>query len=441
LKLLYAIIVGSVLFLTPLYGNDWAHGGFMPDRHRGSVNAIIHNGNTILSAGKDGFLELWDANGGQAVQRFQISPYSIIAMAHKPGSEEICIVENEGLGQYRISAWNYRRREKIFTVRFTDPIDYIGYSGGGNFILAARTGRTALIFIDAATGNTLQSPQSLAGTVGLAVTGRSERNMMTYLTSGVLSYWDLESGNETSRFNVPANLSSPALFANNRYLAGINRQGLSVVNAVSGELVATDNSIPNGSMLCSAGDDFSCLVQRNKTAELSRYTVDRDGRLVTLGHFVLSSTALDSAAPSGTDRIITAIAANGTTALGTVSGFIILANPDGQERILSTKDRLYITDAAVANESIAFITEGSLTGIIPLDYGRFQDGNTITLEQTGAAYNRITVFSDTDGGQFIFWQDQNSSSRTRPLPVIRSSAGQTLQLSGINLRSSIRTAV
>ena len=424
--------------IVPLHGNDWAFGGAVSGGHKGPVSALVHRGDIAVSAGEDGFLEIWDTGSaaGHAVQRFQVSPYSIISMAARPGREEVCLVESDGLGLYRVSAWNYREHGNLFTLRFRDPISHIAYSTGGSFIIAARTGRTGIVIIDSDNGGILQSPQDLAGNIGLAVTGRSERNMMLYLTSGVLSYWDLETGNETNRFMVPQNLFSPAFFGNNRFLAGVNAEGLSVVHAASGELIANDRSVPDGSLLCPAGDDFYCLIQKNTgTAELNRYTVDRNNRLTNLKHFsiFISGDDFKPVTMAGHD------AANGTIALGTAGGGVILADQDGHSRILSVNSRINITDAAVSGPIMAFLAENGTIGFIPLDFSQLQAGKTIRIEQSEEGLNRITAFTTENGqdGDFILWQDRN----TRTPPVIRSSIPEKekIEIKGLSLRTPIRS--
>ncbi|MDR0457020.1 MAG: WD40 repeat domain-containing protein [Treponema sp.] len=439
----FTVVVGMAAI--PLYGNEWAFNGVMPGSHRGPINALVHKGDLVLSAGEDGFLEIWNTRdnvnlrtGGHAVERFQISPYSIIAMAGRPEKDEVCVVENDGMGLCRISAWNYKERRNIFSLQFRDPIGHVFYSMGGNFIIAAGTGRNEFILINSLTGAMLRSPPSLTGAVSLALTGKSERNMLTYSPSGILSYWDLDSGNETNHFNVPPNLSSPALFSNNRYLAGVNAEGLTVTYAVTGELLAKEDSIPEASLLCSAGDDFFCLIQKEKAAaELYRYTIDRSGRLVTLGYFSLAASGI------GENDRFTAITANaGAIALGTSAGSLILAGMNGQGRALTAREQVYITEAAVSGSTIAFLAENGTLGFVPLDYNRFPAGRKISIEKNQEAYNRITAFAAAEndsGEQFIFWQDKN----TRTHPVIRSSGpnSRKLTLSDITFRSPVRSAV
>jgi hypothetical protein len=432
---LFALLLGG---LAPLYGAGLAFPS-APCGHRGAVSAVFQKGGEIISAGEDGFLGIWNVNSASAVDRFQISRHQIIAMAGRPGKDEACVVENDGLGLYIVSAWNYKDRRKIFSLQFRDPIGHISYSAGGKFIIAARTGRTSIVLLDANSGSVLQSPQSLTGNIGLAVTGRSERNMMVYLASGEISYWDIESGTRTNTFNAPANLYSPALFSNSRYLAGLGAEGLTVVNAASGVILGRDSAVPNGSLICADGDDFICLVQKNNTAaELYRFTIDNSGRLVMRRNFSITVYGMDN------NNRFTAIGAGAF--FGTSTGSLVTAASDGRARLFSAGEQTLITDAAVSGSTVAFITGNGYVGFIPLDYQQLLYISVINTEKNDAGYSRVTAFdagteqedSGDSAGQFIFWQDRN----TRLQPAIRSSepGSQFRTLNGINARSPIHSA-
>jgi hypothetical protein len=404
---------------------------------------LVHRGDTVLSAGEDGFLEIW--SGGKAASRFQVSPYRIIAMAGRPEKNEVCLIESDGVGLYRVSAWNYTERRNIFTLPLRDSLNYINYSTGGNFIIAARTGRSGLVFINANTGDVMPSPQTLTSAVSLAVTGRSERTMLTYGESGELSYWDLESGDETNRFDVPRNLHSPVLFSNNRYFAGVNAEGLAVINAVSGELLARDASIPDGSLLCPAADEFLCLIQReNESAEVYRYAIDRTGRLATPGRFSLSTSGGNDRGDNNRFTAITVVgstgAANSTVALGTAAGFLVLSNMSGRLSNSSAREKINITEAEVSGQVIAFLAENKTMGFIPLQYNQLTPGRMIRIEQNAEAYNRITAFAEGQNpdGQFVLWQDNNI--RTLPVMWRSSPRSEKLPLGDISFRSPVRSA-
>ena len=430
-KLLSAVFI-CIAFLalppTSLYAGEWAFTGIVPGGHSGPINALVHKGDTVLSAGEDGFLEIWD--NGKAGTRFQVSPYRIIAMTGRPEKDEVCFIESDGLGQYRVSAWNYTERRNLFTLPTRDSLGYINYSSAGNFIIAARTGRSGLIFFNADTGGEIPSPHSLTAAVSLAVTGRSERTMLIYGESGDLSYWDLASGNETNHFDAPRNLHSPVLFSNSRYLAGVNAEGLAVINAITGELLGRDASVPDGSLLCPSGDELLCLIQNeNGTAQMYRYAIDRTGQLSTPGRFSIS----------GNNRF-TVIAAANNVALGTAAGSLVISNMNGRLINQPAKEKINITEAEVSGQIIAFLAANGTMGFIPLQYNQLTPGRTIRVEKNAEAYNRLTAFVEEQksDGQFVLWQDNNI--RTLPIMWRSSPRSEKRPLSDISFRSPVRMA-
>jgi len=157
-------------------------------------------------------------------------------------------------------------------------------------------------------------------------------------------------------------MQSTALFGNNRYLAGVNALGLTVVHAASGESLGRDTSIPNGSLLCADGDEIICLVQKNNAAaELYRFMIDNNGRLVTRRNYSVTA---------GAGSRFTAIGAGTGNAvlLGTSTGSLVTVASDGWVSLFSAREQTLITDAAVSGSTVAFISENGYIGFIPLDY-------------------------------------------------------------------------
>ncbi|GHV95585.1 hypothetical protein AGMMS50293_19050 [Spirochaetia bacterium] len=409
----------------------------MPGKHRGAVTALMHKGDEILSVGEDGFLEIWDIRSAAAKERFQISPYRISAMSLHPLKNEMCVIENDDMGLYRISAWDFEKQEKLFSLRFSDTVSYINYSAGGSFIIAGRSGRAGLTLLDAASGDTLQSPETLAGTVGFAATGRAERNMLVYLSAGgfdaeggLISYRDLVSDDETNRFEAPGNVSNVIVCGNNRYLAGIDADGLVVFDAASGAVLGRDSSIGRAALLCPAGDEFYCLTQ----GELYRFAVDRSGRLS-----VRERTKLSIGAAS-----ITSMAANGYIAFGTANGEVLLPERNGHIITMAHNDQLRIIEIDVSRSSIAFLTENKTLGFLPLDYSHITENEEIITEAQYDAYSRLTPFNASaagesnaadDAAQFILWQDSSAGV----YPVIVSAGRAPLPLSEMTFRPPLRS--
>jgi hypothetical protein len=82
----------------PLFSFDIAGG------HRGKVTALIHNTDTVISAGEDGFIVIWSVSQRAAMEKFQLTTNSIKSMVKHPLKDEICIIESGDMGNNKISA-------------------------------------------------------------------------------------------------------------------------------------------------------------------------------------------------------------------------------------------------------------------------------------------------------------------------------------------------
>jgi hypothetical protein len=392
---------------------------FTAGGHRGAVNTLLYDGeNQVISAGEDGFLTVWDIRRNAASERFQLSPYGIRSMVLRPGKTQLTLIESDGLGLYRISAWDYGTKQKLFTLRFRDSVSYINYSGGGNFLIAARSGRTGVVFIHPETGEILNSPGDLTGSVSFAATGRSERTMIVYLSSGVLSYWDLESGKEIRRFPVPANMGSPLLFGNNRFFGGIDPRGMVVLDAVSGAPLFRDGDISPGispETLFAAEPqraDFFCLAGEAGGQVLYHLSVNDGGRPEIKSRRGVPSLIRDVSAGAGGETAVF---------LGTAGGRVWTLGQNGGARSMAVRNQRGIPEAAASWSSLALLDAENSFVLIPRDYTRLKNNEALRMERAGG-YTRVVsdpVNAGGEPGPFLLWQGEN----TRTLPALRTAAG------------------
>ncbi|MDR2135768.1 MAG: WD40 repeat domain-containing protein, partial [Treponema sp.] len=415
----------------------WVFQDITPGPHRGAVNSLHYDGERLLSVGEDGFLELWDQD--QALLRFQISGLPISAAALRPGTSQIACIETDSLGQYRISVWDYRTLENLFTLRFRDPVQNLSYSAGGSYLIICRSGTTGLVLVDGDTGELLLDPRNIPedfpSNVSFAAIGRTERVLLTYSPAGVLSYWELKTDGglrlapsydsfaRPLNFDAPASLGSPVLFGNNRFFAGIDRGGLVILRADTGAELARDSSVSQG-QLSSLGAELYCLVKTGGRADgVLRFRMGSADRVERREYFTLpSSTAASALLPfsPGTAELP-------KIALGTAEGELLTADPRYSlyaAQKLTTRAQTRIPEIAAGAGSIAFLTGEDRLGYIPLDFLELGYGDAITLEPA-AAYTRITVAGDSAAGgpvtgslvtgspaaggpaadRFLLWQD------------------------------------
>jgi hypothetical protein len=373
----------------------------IPGKHSGAVTALLRDSNgQIISAGEDGFLEIW--NDSAAEGRFQVSRYAIKLMAARPGRPEAAIVESDGFSLNSVSAWNYETKKRLFTLRFGDSVSCINYSAAGNFLIVSRSGGTVLL--DPETGEVLKSPE-LPPSASLALTGPSERTIVFYQPSGVLSYWNLETENETQRFYVPPDIQNPVLFGNNCFLAGFDSGGLLVLDAVTGLVLAREPVIRQGDIFTENTESasFYCVSGNGRSCTIYILEINLSAFLTTIERRVFFIGEVSHGISAGEDKIV----------LGTRLGDLWLVGED-ETRVLETRNQEVILDIAVSSSGIALLCENGTIVYIPLDYSTLEEGSTLIAEarsgnqvypgvpdarvyrgESGAVY--VTVINQADG--------------------------------------------
>ncbi len=396
--------------------------------HTGPITRLIQDGNgNIISTGEDGFINLWNIQENAAKSRFQLSPYPIISMALRPDHPHITVVESDNMGLYRVSAWDYTQNKRLFMLRFKDPVSYITYSAGGSFLIAARNGRTGIVFIDPESGELLQSPSALNGTVSFAATGKSERTMITYLSSGVLSYWNLETGDLIQQAAVPQNIKSPILFNNNLLMAGIDKDGLVIIDALSGNELSRNNSITNGQLLVISEEsrEFVCIQNQDGNNRYTLLRMDNIGRLRIINQRNI---------PGNNLGITYSVLLENQIAMGTEDGKISLYQQRYNSiREMRTGDQLVIHETAAAGDSLTLLHNDKGIAFIPADFNAFSADTVMRFEDAGG-YDRIIAadIPSKDNDFFVLWKSGNYE------PVIRNSSGIIDTVKGLSERYPLR---
>jgi hypothetical protein len=436
-----------LLFLRfPVYGQET---DFLPGTHRGEVNVLVEDGERIISAGEDGFLELWSVPDGAALERFQISVLPIKLMAKRPGKSQVCAWESDGFAENRVSVWDYREKKKIFAFPSRDPVRSIGYSARGNFIFIVHSGRAGIVFINAETGENLPSPE-IPGTPVFAATGRSERSLISYLADGSLSYWNLETGNEIQTLAAPPGLSSLVLFGGGRFLAGTDERGLVILDAVNAKVLTRNSRIKRGSFISAVpqGRELCCLVpgvsagRERQSFELFVWkgpdpsasfesSPSASGTMSLRGRFdeksVSSFLAFDN---GGNAAYPIAVFGTGDGKAGPVYG-------NGKTGTFAFKDQQRIREGAVSGQTLGFITDRGELGFLPSNFSRLESGFTLRLESFpedsresdhAKEQNPYTRISALSGGEFILWQTENN--RKAPVAVREGAAVRVFERPG-----------
>jgi len=352
------------------------------------ITSLIRTEDKFIGGTEDGYIVIWDINQNSAPERFQLTMYKIDKIVSHPFKEEICVIEAGGTGNYRISAWDYTLKKRLFSLYSAEPVTYINYSGSGNFIIAADLRESSLTLIDSQTGEIIDERGTDSGingnSVAFAATGRAERNMLVYqregggsfsyerqhdLSGGRILYYSLESGSITGEFQAPGNLSNPVILRNNRFLAGINSYGLLIIDAASGEITDTIQNIETDSLLCSSNEGLYCLGSKG----IYRFSLGDNGKMIKQEQLSISFNTKQA--------------------------------DSGQIRI---------TEISAGKKNIAFLTENGELCFLPLDYRSLSSGGKpeSLIHSRRERYTRITYVSAAgkERDQYVLWQTLNTGT-------------------------------
>jgi len=416
-KLFFFQLVILFFFITQFVYSLNNSGG-----HRKDITSLIHNEDTIISAGEDGFIVIWNVPLKAAVDRFQLTPYKIQTMIKHPSRAEICIIESAGESSI-ISVWNYRFKYKLFSLQSTEPVTYINYSAAGNYIITAGFNGSYLTLLDSGTGEVFATPEIPEAAVTFAMTGRSERNMLLYqpeylfqsehenysgLYGGQLIYYDLNTSSVTQSFRSNGYLYNPIIFGNGRFLAGIqngigNNGKLLVTDVVTGALLGSYD-MDKSALLCPAEDGFYCLSRDKSAWLLLKFTVNSRRNLTISQRIPLSFDG---------EEIITSIAYNGDIVFAQRNTITVLDRNNEVVPFVFYFQTL-ITEVAAGKNNIAFFTESGEFYMLPLDYRRLKDGQTLMIKNK-SDFSKITpvilppIISQLSD-YFILWQSENSQN-------------------------------
>lgn len=372
----------------------------VPGKHQGAVTALVLDGQGyILSAGNDGFLEIWDIQASTAMERFQVSASPITAMVLRQNLPHIALVERSSAGACKVSAWDYMKRNKLWTLDVSDTVSTLSYSATGSFLIIGENNRITLV--DPDTGFSLMDVPNINAAVQFVATGKSEKTMVGYQNLGLLSYWNLSTGAEIQRSRVPAHLKSPILFGTNRFLAALDSTGLVILNAVSGVEIARSPSIALDTLIALEPDSTEFIGLNSTT--VYRFSLSKTGSLGIMSTFFI---------PAEIPRITSALfhGQTGTILLGTTTGTVWQLHQNSTARVFHTQNQRRIVETAAANRYLVFITDKQHVGLIPIDYSQLHNDAVVYFEQS--PLSRLTsapVVQDSEESvRFLLWQTQNT---------------------------------
>ncbi len=233
---LSALLLGFLSFLN-------AQSHFSTQSHQALVTNIEAVADStgwdtaFFSAGEDGFLIRWGQdNQGE---HYQISDVGIKLIAVAPNGNDIAVYETDGGSVNKVSVWDWKTLSRKYQKNFTDSITSLKFSAKGNYLIIGTATVDGAIFIRTASWTIVDKVKANTSIVNYIETSESEKTVVFYSPAGSLSYFNLLSGQLKKKFNVIQGLTSPVMFNNNIFLAGIKDNSIYILNAFKGTTVTS----------------------------------------------------------------------------------------------------------------------------------------------------------------------------------------------------------
>ena len=389
--------------------------------HRGAVTHLApwRGGSSLVSAGADGTLRVWDTRDGALRHSVTLDGGVPSALVVHPWLPRAYVSLSGGWGEW-LSAWDWERERELFRVSQSDRPLFLGLSRTARSLLVGRASFDGLWILDATTG-ARQASERGTGLVTFAVTSRDERTVLTYQPLGSLAYRNRATGDTRPFLRVPADLTDLGLSSDRRYLIGRAGEWVVSVDAVTG--AEMDRRRIDGLRLMQLWDtaDRVLVVAEDEHGPNLHTLPVIDGRF---GEFGLARrvTGTPAALSYGHEELF----------VGLADGTILrldLRDPEPAFAVLVRDERLTIIDVAVAGDTI---TLGTAAGAVTIA-GDFVGGEPLRLAGGTLADIRAHVFSRP------FGPDADSAARVTALDADRvlvwSAAGEP-GIAVLNLREN-----
>ncbi len=333
---------------------------------------------------------------------WQISNLPVKLIAPHPDGNMIAVYESDGFSTHRISLWDWEKKTRIYAKRFHDSVNSIDWSANGTFLMVGNTSFDGITILEGTDGIQKQIFKTSPGIVSLSATGKSERSVVTYASSGKIVYTNISSGDIAGEYYTESGLQSTELCNNNRSIIGFTDNNAVAVDATTGEVLYFFDAVNPVPALYS-GDTIPVWFEKNG----ADYP-DQETWILRKGDENPEEIPVDY----GTE-ITTASGGKDFRIFGTSKGDIFVY---GDKTIIKeeTNDVSPITGICGVDDGFYFISAGKLYYTEDFDEKPY-----IILDSAGGSFppaidsltkagNGLLLWSSSDPAPVLFWNGKDT---------------------------------
>ena len=146
---------------------------------------------TLLSLGEDGLFIVSNIDRQQVLHRFPVSRNMVHSFHVNPSDDKVAILESEN-GQYAVSVWDWGKESRLYDFALDSEPLFITWSAKGTYLAIGRINTPSIILLNKTTGTELPYLRNLPSLYNAGYIGSTENIIMTYSSSGTISYRDIK---------------------------------------------------------------------------------------------------------------------------------------------------------------------------------------------------------------------------------------------------------
>lgn len=382
------------------------------------VSAEPHNGKVVkivptaqkdgfYSAGEDGFLIKWSADG--MGEHYQITDLKISDMAVNPANNDVAVSASDGNEINRVEVMDWATASKKFTKQFSDPILSISYSTRGRFLFITTSGVNGFYILNAMTGKLLKQSDSPSEKISMIATSNSEKAAILYSEkSGKIFYFDMQKLVVQKTLSTSSGIKQTVLFGEkyaNRFIAGVKGGLITILDAKTASTVCSISA--TSPRILVSQDNSKIYYTSTETDGTVLYELGEEKLGAKIEGLSNSVTALEICKFSNSElpgKSVTSCADIGGKQMlfGTSDGTVYEAKNQGEKlgtRLLTKRMYQAIRDITSFNKKIYLLTKD---GIYRVAY----DGTIVKVGENSGHTDLIIA----DESTAVLWSKKDKKS-------------------------------
>lgn len=192
----------------------------------------------IFTAEEEGALSIWNRSSEILRNHFQLTSNTIDRILISPSDDNITVLSHDA-DKYYLAVWNWNTEEKVFPVRMIEeqPL-FLEYSASGKYLFYGNVKNPSLTFLNARNGVQLNYMNQLPSIYDFGYLGSSERNLMTYSSSGSIKFYDFRTSAELKSVTTLTSLKDlNVIQSNNAYLSAFSGNSIYLIERLTGNTI------------------------------------------------------------------------------------------------------------------------------------------------------------------------------------------------------------